>query len=326
MVGLCGGCGTEDQAENDPVELVAGCEGGSRDHCSEFTTIDGVTVQLGELGSVMEPNMGLGFETAIADGDSDNNASCRTFTRIFAQSAEQTATLLDTQDLDMALYTVYRPSNWESGKAYPVITWGNGTCAQPEGYGALLRYVASQGFVVIAANSRYVGSNNAMTMALDYIFAANDDTDSPYYQRIDTDRVGAMGHSQGGGATVIAANDDRIKTVIVFNGLSGGNPVKPFLAITGERDIGSPTAESLRDTTSTSAESAYLFFNMVPQAGILDGHLTLMTEPTRVTELTVKWFEYMLNADQGARDWFVGDNCTLCGREAEFNYGSTGLK
>ncbi|HET6339322.1 MAG TPA: hypothetical protein VFG30_39175, partial [Polyangiales bacterium] len=58
----------------------------------------------------------------------------------------------------------------------PIITWGNGTCAKTEDYGALLRYVASQGFFVVAANSRWVGGgNNAMTRALDFAFAATAD-------------------------------------------------------------------------------------------------------------------------------------------------------
>ena len=35
--------------------------------------------------------------------------------------------------------------------------------------------------------------------------------------KIDTDKVGAMGHSQGGGATIAAARDPRIKAIIVFN-------------------------------------------------------------------------------------------------------------
>ena len=68
------------------------------------------------------------------------------------------------------------PRPVDRSQKVPIITWGNGTCAKTEDYGALLRYVASQGFFVVAANSRWVGGgNNAMTRALDFAFAATAD-------------------------------------------------------------------------------------------------------------------------------------------------------
>src|SRR6201999_4110898 len=123
---------------------------------------------------------------------------CKTFSNLFQQSQALTAQLLNTSEdgtvLDFALYTAYRPVTWPSGPV-PVLTWGNGTCAQPEGYGALLRYIASYGFFVIAANSREVATGADMLHALDFAAAANMDPKSPYYQKLDMSRVGAMGHS-----------------------------------------------------------------------------------------------------------------------------------
>ena len=81
----------------------------------------------------------------------------------------------------------------------PVITWGNGTCAQPEGYGSLLRYIASYGYFIVAANSREVGTGGPLTKGLDFAQAANKDPSSPYYGHLDMTKVGVMGHSQGAG-------------------------------------------------------------------------------------------------------------------------------
>jgi Chlorophyllase enzyme len=89
----------------------------------------------------------------------------RTFAAQFGQSEESTNKLLDLKGLDLKLYTVYRPANWRNGEKYPVVTWGNGTCAQPEGYATLLRYVASHGFIVVAANSQ--GSQGTMAVTSD---------------------------------------------------------------------------------------------------------------------------------------------------------------
>jgi len=263
--------------------------------------------------------VGAGFEVPV----NPLEANCASVIASFGEDPTTSARLGDLGDLDLALYTMFRPVNMAPGEKFPLITWGDGTCAQPLGYGVLLHYVASHGFFVIAANSRYT-MNGAMITALDYAFAANEDPASPYYQRIDTTKVGAMGHSQGGGATIAAASDPRVKAVIIWNG--GSSAVKPFFAISGDNDIGGGTAASLASAVARASQpGAWLFFHQVPQTGLVSGHLTLMMEPERVTEFTVAWWQYQLNGDTAARDFFVGDNCTLCNRDEEFEYGQQGL-
>jgi hypothetical protein len=253
------------------------------------------------------------------------SAICSAFVGTFNVSREETERILDTEDLDFALHSVYRPAVFKEGETYPLITWGNGTCAMPEGYGTLLRYVASYGFIVVAANSRWVGGNNAMRIALDFMFAANEDPDSPYYQKIDTEKVGAMGHSQGGGATGEAATaDSRIKAAILFNG--GETDAKPFLTISGDRDVGDPTVDAYENTVNNAPQpAAFLFYHKIPEGGSMTGHLTLMQEPERVIEPTMHWFNYMLNNDKESSKWFLGDDCELCNKDEDFEYGQNGL-
>jgi hypothetical protein len=300
------------------------CASGSLDACGTITTAEGTKIQLGPYGSIMERNVGKGFEVAIASGDADGGTSCELFTSTFAEDPMATAKLLDTGDLKFDLYTVYRPVNMKEGEKYPILTWGNGTCAQPEGYGPLLRFVASHGFFVVAANSRWVGGNSAMTKALDFMFAAAEDSKSPYFGKLDTSRVGAFGHSQGGGATVTAAKDSRVKSVIIFNG--GTSATKRFLAVSGDRDIGNPTVASYMSGVNSSAlGAAYMFFHMVTGTGSASGHLTLMTQPERVADPAAAWFKYTLNGDSDAKTYFVGDDCKLCKMPMQFEYGQKGL-
>src|SRR6185503_7485976 len=107
--------------------------------------------------------------------------------------------------LNFGLYSVYYPAIWPEGKV-PVLSWGNGTCAQPEGYGALLRYIASYGFFVVAPNCRQVGTGAALRKGLDFAAAANADSASPYFGHLDMTKVGVMGHSQGSSAANTAAS------------------------------------------------------------------------------------------------------------------------
>ncbi|HTB75466.1 MAG TPA: hypothetical protein VK762_19580 [Polyangiaceae bacterium] len=306
------------------------CESGATTACSSFITPTGTMIQLGPSGAVMEPNVGTGFENPLGMGDGPDGGGpyCATFAEIFNQSPKLTEQLLNTNqdgiDLNFALYTVYRPATWPTGPV-PVITWGNGTCAQPEGYGALLRYVASYGFFVIAANSREVGTGADMLHALDYAAAANADSTSPYYKKLDMTRVGAMGHSQGGGATVSVASDSRIKDIIIFN--AADTAPKPYLAISGDMDITGFTASGMSQAIDGQSEpAAYIFYHMVPDTGNLNGHLTLMLQPQRVTGPTVAWWKMVFENDPASTSQFVGANCGLCGMASEFEYGEHGLE
>jgi hypothetical protein len=307
------------------------CTSGEKGPCTTFTTPTGTTLTLGPYGSVMDVNVGTGFENTIQSSDMPGSSTCSSFVALFNQAPALSAQLLNTSqngiDLNFALYTVYRPANWGCGEKFPIITWGNGTCAQPDGYGALLRYISSYGFVVVAANSRQVGSGTPQPMlhALDFAIAANKDSTSPYYGKLDTTKIGAMGHSQGGSATVTAASDSRIVDTIIFNG--GDTCAKEYLAVSGDTDITGYTASGMATAVNgnTAAPGAWLFYHMVPNTGNLNGHLTLMLQPERVIGPATAWWEMVFKGDAKAKAWFSGTSCNLCNMTSEFEYGEHSL-
>ncbi|HVU00093.1 MAG TPA: hypothetical protein VHE30_00020, partial [Polyangiaceae bacterium] len=303
------------------------------DNCADVTTPSGGHVQLGDLGATMDVNVGQGFENT----DPNDNATCPAFVGIFGEPAAISQQLLDTGPqpctatvpntgncLDFKLYTVYRPAKWPEGKI-PVLSWGNGTCAQPEGYGSLLRYVASQGFFVVAANSRETGSGAEIKHAIDFAAAANQDPASPYYGHLDLSKVGVMGHSQGSQGAGAAAADSRVQSVILFN--LGDTNAKPYLAISGDLDITGYSAQAMATAVNGQPKAAYLYYHNPagqPTDG-LRGHLVLMLSPERVTEATVGWWRMMLQGDATSRNLFVGQSCGLCGHDADYNFGQHGL-
>jgi hypothetical protein len=311
-------------AKCTPDSLVPVAPATSGVACSSYVTptSDGVgdLVELGPYGAIMEPNLGADF----AITPSPQESTCDMVAAGFGEDPKLTAEVLDLRGSDLSLYTVFRPAKWVDGQKYPIVTWGNGTCAQPGAYAALLLHVASQGIVVVAANGRWV-ANGAMVKALDFIFAANEDAASPYYHRLDTTKVGAMGHSQGSAATVVAATDARVNAAILFNG--GTVPAsKPFLAVSGDRDIGAPTADGYRNVVTAAPEASFIFYHKVPMTGgKITGHLTLMMQPSRVVDATSGWWNYILKSDDKARALFVGDACGLCGKDDDFQYGQHGL-
>ncbi|HVU02216.1 MAG TPA: hypothetical protein VHE30_10700 [Polyangiaceae bacterium] len=303
------------------------------DSCSAVTTPTGTEVTLGKYGAKMDANVGVGFENT----DPKDDATCPGFAALFKEDPAQTAQLLDTGPqpctttdpntgncLNYQLYSVYRPANWPEGKI-PVLSWGNGTCAQPEGYGTLLRYIASNGFFVVAANSREVGTGAELRHAIDFAAAANEDPASPYYGHLDLTKVGVMGHSQGSAAAAAAAADDRVSAAILFN--AGDNAPKPYLAISGELDITSYTADVMKTAIDAAPKAAYLFYYNPAgsDADTIKGHLVLMLTPERVAAAATDWWKMMFLDDAAAKASFVGDSCGLCGHSGDYDYGQHGL-
>jgi pimeloyl-ACP methyl ester carboxylesterase len=265
------------------------------------------------------PNVGQGFETA---DEGVAAAICGVFVASFGEDPEASERLLMVDDLKMNLFTVYRPANWPQGKV-PIVTWGNGTCAQAEGYGGLLRYIASHGFFVVAANNRFVGDGTAQRKGLDFAFAANGDMQSPYFGKLDTDKVIAMGHSQGGLGTVAASSDARIKAALLFNG--GTSAPKPFLAMSGDRDLNTaegPEAAQSSVLAASQSKVAWLWYHMIPGSG----HVTLMTQPERVSPAAVAWAKYILLDDAESKTYFAGPSCKLCNMDAQFRFGQKGIQ
>jgi predicted dienelactone hydrolase len=117
--------------------------------------------------------------------------------------------------------TIHRPTTLGvNGVTHPVILWGNGTGATPSDYADLLRHLASHGFIVAAANTSNAGDGSQMITCLNFVLNRNATSTSVYFRRVDTTRIGASGHSQGGAGTIMAGRDARVTATA---------PVQPFI-------------------------------------------------------------------------------------------------
>jgi pimeloyl-ACP methyl ester carboxylesterase len=246
----------------------------------------------------------------------------------FAEPKSVNDEIKNLRDVDWSLYTVFRPACFKKGEKYPVITWANGTCGEIAGYAALLTTVASHGFIVIASNSTWTNSSpteKVQLRALDYAKTLNEDPKSIFYQKLDMDHIGAMGHSQGAAATGNADNDPRVKASIFWNG--GNSNDKPFLNVSGERDVQATTPATMASGANAATKpGAWVYYHKVLQTGGgSTGHLTLMEQPERVVDLAVGWWKWQLKDDAEAKKMFVGAGCGLCNKADEFEYGANSL-
>ncbi len=129
-------------------------------------------------------------------------------------------------------FVVYHPVNMshamgrEKGKL-PVLVFANGGCMDTSiGYENMLTEVASHGYVVVAIGALQMFPQHEkerhtpatmMAQAMDWICKQASDPASPYYNKVDTERIAAAGHSCGGAQVLANAADARLKTYLILN-------------------------------------------------------------------------------------------------------------
>lgn len=227
-------------------------------------------------------------------------------------------------------FNIYRPSNLAtSGLCHPILIWANGTGDNPEQrppecivepstntwcgtYPGLMNQLASHGFVVMASLSTDTAAGDPLPTitGLDWLLEQAEDPSSPYFHRLDTTRIGAFGHSQGGASTSIAAADPRISAIAPIHGTRALNGLNgPALFICGELDT-AVTCASVANTYRTVTEQPAMFFN-----NLAADHGSWLGQggsqgPTFFA-LTA-WFRVHLMDDVDNRRFFFGEDCALC--------------
>jgi Chlorophyllase enzyme len=287
-----------------------------------------VTIPGGPYGGKLDWNQGGGTQF-VNPVNSSEPICIPVGVDTFNEPASVNTQIENLRGMDHSLYTIFRPACMKDGETYPVITWANGTCGETAGYAPLLSTVASYGFVIFASNSTWTATSptdKVQLRALDFAKYVNEDPTSVLYKRLNLDKIGAMGHSQGAQATANASSDPRIKALMFFSGGTSNN--EPFVYISADRDIGGTTTPTslAQDTDAATQPGAWIYYHQVLETGgTSTGHLVLMEQPDRVVGMTVAWWQYMLKGDQTAKSMFVGDSCGLCNQATEFEYGHNAL-
>ena len=96
-------------------------------------------------------------------------------------------------------YEVWYPEDLEnSDNTYPLIVVLNGTGVKASKYKSQFEHFASWGFVIIGTEETEAWDGIAADASLAFMLEQNESPSSIFYHKIDTDNIGAVGHSQGG--------------------------------------------------------------------------------------------------------------------------------
>lgn len=240
-------------------------------------------------------------------GDFDNDAAS-TVELDYAENGPYRSTWsnVEKEDVDGNYgLTIFYPLEMTDG-SHPIITWGNGTSAPTFSYQPLLKHLATWGFVVVATDCMNTLSGEEMIAGIDYLIEQNGTPGSPFHNKLDTGRIGATGHSQGGGGAINAANDPRVVCSAPMapapgnaRGLSG-----PMLLIAGDQDT-----VVLPFVVEMSFNGAKVPTLYVIRKGI--GHFDFIGAANNVKGYLTAWFMYQLQDDADAALAFE-DGCEIC--------------
>ncbi len=215
----------------------------------------------------------------------------------------------DTSRASIPGYVLFYPSAMQDGE-HPIITWGNGTFAIPAFYQGLLDHLASYGFVVIASTSTMTGTGEEMLEGVDWLFEENSREESIFFNKIDTDNVGATGHSQGGGGTINAGTDPRVTCTAPIEPIPGRvrELQGPMFLVAGSDDSFVPAPW----VTASTFDRA-----LVPTVyGIAQGatHFTPLGDAGMMRGYVTAWFCAVLLGHEEAEEAFFGQDadCEIC--------------
>lgn len=239
-------------------------------------------------------------------------------------------------------HTIFVPqdlSKFDQKHPLPVLVWGNGACANsPWEHMNFLNEIASHGYIVLATgeipmvDEWYKGPMSRAEQqieSLDWIFAQNADSASPYYQKIDTKNVCVAGMSCGGLQTLFNCADPRITALMICNsGLFkqsnaaqavGGMPMPPKEKL---KDIHCPIIYILGGKTDIAYENGMDDFHLIQHvpscaANFPVGHGGTYRDAHggEFTVPALAWLNWQLKGDRKAAKMFIGRKPELLQRK-----------
>lgn len=211
-----------------------------------------------------------------------------------------------------------------SGERYPLIVMANGTGVQDFRYKPVFEHLSSWGFIVIGNDDPSSGLGDSSAESLDLILSLNRDPSSIFYQKVDEERIGIAGHSQGGVAVIHALErfdnaslykaaytaSATTETMIQSWNLTDfqydiSKVTVPLLMVAGTEKTDADTISPLSDMEANFAASTAP--TIIARKKNAD-HGEMLYVPNGYM---VAWFRYILMNDADAARAFVGDDAEL---------------
>jgi len=190
-------------------------------------------------------------------------------------------------------------------------------------YVPFLKYMASNGYIVCAANADPLTTHDigvsdeteAENLIVNYVSS----TTFPLSNAVNLGEIGAIGHSRGGESVIEqAAIDSRIKVIVAMAASNSTDAIGnssyvnvPAMLIFGSADSNAPLNDNVNFYNNFQASKEYIQINGAGHdLGIWNGtaygfNYNLTTTPT-TEKYALAWFNYYLYANSTAQNVFSG--------------------
>ncbi len=227
-------------------------------------------------------------------------------------------------------YEISYPKELETeNKKYPVIVVCNGTGWKGSLNKAQYQFYASHGFIVIATEETYSWNAFGAEMCIRHLerlneYVSDEGEKSIFYQKIDFDNVGIIGHSQGGVGVINAITNTDHKDI--YKAAVALSPTNEEMAIALEwpydaSKIQIPifvvSGEGGGDDWVITLEQLNQLYSHISGNKVMARRVNTPHGTTVVSEdgYVVAWFMWQLQGDEEAAKAFTGDNPEIMNNE-----------
>lgn len=233
-------------------------------------------------------------------------------------------------NMDAAM-TVGRPGMFGTGQVnrekLPVLIFCNGGCMDTSiGYENMLSEIASHGYVVVAIGELQMlaqhekDRHTPSTMvqkALDWVCQQAADPASPYYNKLDVEKIAAAGHSCGGAQVLANAADRRLKTYLILNAGMGKMTMADASA-KSLKNLHGPILYLVGGTSDVAWQNAQMDYKAIKKVPVVladntrSGHGGTYEQPAggANARMVLAWLDWQLKGKQENEKLFIGGDLT----------------
>ncbi len=238
-----------------------------------------------------------------------------------------------SEDKTIGNIRIWYPSEMKNSKDnYPMVVVVNGSNTAALNYEAYFERLSSWGFIVVGNDDRQSGIGISTSQTLHYMLEQNQNSDSLFYEKIDTQNIGIAGYSQGGAGAIRAVteceNGSLYKTIFtgsaahsylaqMWGGYDASKVSIPWFmtAATGNSD----------DTGATDATKEWL--GVAPLSSLVENYNAMSDNVFKLRarvvgaeheEMQMKtdgymtaWMLYQLQGDEEAGKALIGENAEI---------------
>ncbi len=213
-----------------------------------------------------------------------------------------------------------------SNKQYPLVVFANGTGVPFQEYSPILKHLASWGFIVIGNDDAWSGNGKSSISSLKFALELNEVSNSPFFNKIDKEKIGISGHSQGGAGAINAVTQYQESRFFssIFTASTTAIPLIedmevddwyyhtdeieiPYFMVAATGQFDSEVVAPISSLNENFDKLSEDLPAIMARRKDVDHAQTL----THADGYMTAWFLYTLTEDEFAREVFEGDNAEI---------------